>query len=61
MTLPPPTAGFPPPPVRPGGSAYLWRQAGRALLTKLIAELAYEDLLRPQIEDDAGGPDLAEH
>ncbi|MCM3923655.1 IucA/IucC family protein [Frankia sp. AiPs1] len=31
------------------------------LLTKLIAELAYEDLLRPQLEDDAGDTDRAGH
>ncbi len=35
------------------GPAELWQDAGRALLAKAIAELAYEEILRPQA--DAGG------
>nr|WP_232291759.1 IucA/IucC family protein [Frankia sp. QA3] len=45
----------------PDGPADRWRQAGRTLLAKLIAELAYEDLLRPQTDDDAGGTYLVEY
>ncbi|WP_261559372.1 IucA/IucC family protein [Frankia tisae] len=43
----------------PDRSADRWRQAGRSLLAKLIAELAYEDLLRPQL-DDGGAANLHE-
>jgi len=44
-----------------------WRHAGRALLAKTIAELAYEDLLHPVPQDDgwhtltlegSGGPEI---
>ncbi|WP_251734893.1 IucA/IucC family protein [Frankia sp. R82] len=59
---PPATTSSTPPQVRPanqppaGGTIARWRQAGAALLVRLIAELAYEELLVPLAEPD-GTPD----
>ncbi|MCK9893069.1 IucA/IucC family siderophore biosynthesis protein [Frankia sp. AgB32] len=57
MTSPPPAATAPGDPGTPGASAAGWRSAGQALLVRLIAELAYEDLLHPEVLDQQAGTD----
>ncbi|MCL9794293.1 IucA/IucC family siderophore biosynthesis protein [Frankia sp. AgKG'84/4] len=42
-------------------SALRWRSAGRALLVRLIAELAYEELLHPEIPEIPEHPEHPEH
>ncbi|WP_163547489.1 IucA/IucC family protein [Candidatus Frankia nodulisporulans] len=42
------------PPTSAGETAARWRQAGRALLVRLLAELAYEELIAPLAEPEIG-------